>query len=482
MTASTKRWKEGDTLESLKAELNKQVDIPRVLLHSSAAAYGRVRLEQAMQTEGISWYMCEDSIRELSIPNEETREANEFLLGMVKNGTIQKVHWAFRQLLDASGEASSDPALRGGALMLVGHLSVASLLICEIADQEHNKLIKWNNWKPLETREMAVYSIRDVRLPNYAASLETRGVERQSPGALGGGQHLVLSVPDGPDQEIPWDSLHPVEHLSTGEEAWFARCDQYPGKLFKIYHDNRKVTYSLKRKLEKLCRVRVAGAALPEGIIKTKVGGKLIGVMVPEMNGVSFAHTEMRCKPRAFRIQMIKEVCYTVARLHMENILVNDLCPENILITPDRGPVLVDLDSVHYQNFYSGVAPHPTYCRPTSWDEKKMDRVNGHQLSSFYYKQDLYALAAMLFLFDLNTDRIMDEEGNFLLGSRSRRKQLISNGYGELVESWTSCTDLQKEMYMAVFKYKRPCSIGEILMTIDSICPTEQLIKGDRNV
>jgi serine/threonine protein kinase len=126
------------------------------------------------------------------------------------------------------------------------------------------------------------------------------------------------------------------------------------GKVAKIYRPGRFSVMTLEKlRLMSAAKVAVDGACWPDALLHNE-RGEPVGFLMLEAAGFPLS-TSVFVKPllekklpkwtRTNLVRLAIRVAETVGALHRHGLVVGDINPNNILITPDGRVTLVDLDS-----------------------------------------------------------------------------------------------------------------------------------------
>lgn len=171
------------------------------------------------------------------------------------------------------------------------------------------------------------------------------------------------------------------------------------GKVAKIYKANRlSVLNFAKIKLMTCNSVGIKGVCWPESLLYN-VKQEPVGYLMPQAEGFPL-DTSVFKKPLLLkklpnwkRIDLVRlavRVAEIVDGLHRQNVILGDINPNNILVTPDGRVTFVDLDSAQ-------VADYPC---PVGMVNFTRPQHHGKDFSSYLrdFDDDRFALAVMLFM------------------------------------------------------------------------------------
>lgn len=150
------------------------------------------------------------------------------------------------------------------------------------------------------------------------------------------------------------ESITLGKFIAGGGEGDVFECDYKCGYLVKIYHNGQLNKLRIKKMLQmEKEQVRYSGLCWPEKVVYSKVG-EPVGYIMKQVYGKSLSsvfdsyESVLENFPNWKKqdlIQLSIKILERIQYLHLFGILIGDLRMNNIMISPNGEPTIVDLDS-----------------------------------------------------------------------------------------------------------------------------------------
>lgn len=303
-----------------------------------------------------------------------------------------------RNLAKAVWNIRSLEAIRSKKDLIVARVSKSGLHAWKEADFESSTVP--NRTSDRTNTSISPHSVQDAGAPRRASSAPARRFPRTTGHVRSGAEPVPVSRIPAPGEEVSLAGGGTVrlgQQLARGGEGIIVEVEN--GRVAKIYHCDALKRVTLE-KLEVMTRAPFAldGVCWPEAIV---MNGRRepVGFIMPRAKGIPL-DTSVFKKPlllqklpgwtRTNLVRVAIRVAEIVGELHAAGLILGDINPNNILVTPEGEVTFVDLDSAQIGDLPCPVGLN-TFTRP---------QHHGRSFGSFLRDEedDRFALAVMLFM------------------------------------------------------------------------------------
>lgn len=276
-----------------------------------------------------------------------------------------------------------------------------------------------------------------------------------------------------------------VKEVSSGGEGTIFTTND-PKLVAKIYHQE-KLTRDKLEKIELIVnsKINFRNVCFPIETIKNS-SNEIVGYVMPKAEGKTL-QSQIMTKPALLRnfpqwkktdvVDVCLRIVKTIRTLHNANIIIGDINPNNILLTPKGEVYFVDTDSYQIED----------YPCPVGTVNFSAPEIQGKSYPTFLRTKDheIFAIATLIFMILLPGKPPYSRQNGEDQGTNIRNQKFpyaftlkengvdVSYPYDEAPEGpwrnlWSNLSYMVKEYFFNVFKLNKRVQLHKLIKALEN--------------